>query len=153
MKRSNAGSKSFTKSRLIKEQSWTCELPQTKVKALLEALVGIARREAKTTFVLPGLCKLDVVRRKPRKVRNPRTGDTIMLPEREALRITAPRSLKLVFARPIGPEEEQPEDAPQEAAAIAEETVAAQEVAQDESTVPAGDPNLLISFRCPRCQQ
>ena len=153
MKRSNAGNRSFTKSRLVKELSWTCELPQTKVKALLEALLGIARREAKTTFVLPGLCKLDVVRRKPRKVRNPRTGETIMLPEREALRITAPRSLKLIFARPIGPEDEQPEAEPQEAAPTEETETVAQEVAQDESTVPAGDPDLLISFRCPRCQQ
>ncbi|MBR2838905.1 MAG: HU family DNA-binding protein [Kiritimatiellae bacterium] len=135
--------KSFTKSRLVKELSWSCGLPQTKVKALLEEIVGIARREAGSTFVLPGICRLEVVRRKPRKVRNPRTGETFMLPEREALRITAPRSLKLVFARPVGPEDDEP--APDaEAEAVAE--------AAEEEAV-AVDPNALISFRCPRCQQ
>ncbi len=98
--------RAFTKSRLIKELSWTCELPQTKVKAIMENLVAIAKREAKATFIVPGLCKLEVVRRKPRKVRNPRTGETFMLPEREALKITAPRSLKLAFAKPVEPETE-----------------------------------------------
>ena len=137
--------KSFTKSRLVKELSWSCGLPQTKVKALLEAIVGIAKREAGSTFVLPGICRLEVVRRKPRKVRNPRTGETFMLPEREALRISAPRSLKLAFARPVGPETEaqEPEEAATEAEAAAAQDAEAAEI----------DPNALISFRCPRCRQ
>ena len=89
MKENSADKKPFTKSRLVKELSWTCELPQTKVKAMLDALAEIARREARNTFVLPGMCKLEIVRRKPRKVRNPRTGETFMLPERDALRSRA----------------------------------------------------------------
>lgn len=108
--------RTFTKSRLIKELSWTCQLPQTKIKELMENLLAIAKREAKTTFVIPGLCKFEVVRRKPRKVRNPRTGETFMLPEREALRITAPRSLKMVFAKPVEPEPAVAEPAPPQAA-------------------------------------
>lgn len=100
----NKTTKAFTRSRLIKELSWSCELPQTSVKLFLEKLVEIAKREAKTTFVIPGLCKLDVVRRKSRKVRNPRTGQTIILPEREALRISASRALKMAVARVIEPE-------------------------------------------------
>ena len=127
--------KAFTKSRLIKELSWTCELPQTKVKQLMESLVAIAKREAKATFVVPGLCKLEVVRRKPRKVRNPRTGETFMLPEREALKISAPRSLKMAFAKPVEPER------PAAPAPV------------PEAVTPALDPNVLISFRCPRCKQ
>jgi nucleoid DNA-binding protein/DNA-directed RNA polymerase subunit RPC12/RpoP len=100
----NKTTKAFTRSRLIKELSWSCELPQTSVKLFLEKLVEIAKREAKSTFVIPGLCKLDVVRRKSRKVRNPRTGQTIVLPEREALRISASRALKMAVARVIEPE-------------------------------------------------
>ena len=145
--------RTFTKSRLVKELSWTCDLPQTKVKALLESLLAIAKREAKTTFVLPGLCKLEVVRRKPRKVRNPRTGEVFTLPEREALRITAPRSLKLVFANPVEPGQ-QPDAGPESAAA---ETAAppdeAGTPAAEETPAPAIDPDALISFRCPRCRQ
>ena len=135
MKDTGTERKPFTKSRLVKELSWTCELPQTKVKALLEALVEISRREARNTFVLPGICKLEVVRRKPRKVRNPRTGETFMLPERDALRITAPRSLKLACARTV-----EPADAQQPEPEIA-------------APQPPVDPNALISFRCPRCRQ
>ena len=121
----------FTKSRLIKELSWTCQLPQTKIKELMENLLAITKREAKTTFVLPGLCKFEVVRRKPRKVRNPRTGETFMLPEREALRITAPRSLKMVFSKPVEPEPAVTEPAPPQAAKppapqVAEQPPAAQ---------------------------
>ena len=183
--------KAFTKSRLIKELSWTCGLPQTKVKQLMENLVEIAKREAKATFVVPGLCKLEVVRRKPRKVRNPRTGETFMLPEREALKITAPRSLKMTFAKPVAPEQTAaPEPAPvAEAPAPAPAPVAEAPAPAPESTAPtpepestaptpepetpapvtapaaapapeaaapetpALDPDVLISFRCPRCKQ
>lgn len=148
--------KTFTKSRLVKELSWTCELPQTKVKALLENLVVIARREAKTSFVVPELCKLEVVRRKPRKVRNPRTGETFTLPEREALRITAPRSLKLAFAKPVEPDAAAPapEAKAAEPAAPAPEVMPAEAAAPaPETAAPLIDPDALISFRCPRCNQ
>ena len=141
MRENSTGKKPFAKSRLVKELSWSCELPQTKIKALLETLAEIARREARNTFVLPGICKLEIVRRKPRKVRNPRTGETFMLPERDALRITAPRSLKFactsVVDQPPGAKESTAEAAAQEPAA----------------PQPPVDPNALISFRCPRCRQ
>ena len=172
MKQNTTGKEPFSKSRLVKELSWTCGLPQTKVKEILESLVALARREACNTFVLPGICKLEVVRRKPRKVRNPRTGETFMLPERDALRITAPRSLKVACAKVIEPTPApttEPAAAPEAAvapdatAAVAAEPIAAQEAAAPEehvaapeaSTAPAPvvDPNALISFRCPRCKQ
>lgn len=201
MKDKNTGRKPFTKSRLVKELSWSCQLPQTQVSAILETLLGIARREACNTFVLPGICKLEVVRRKPRKMRNPRTGEYFMLPERDALRITAPRSLKLACAKVIAPAqvdspaeastqsvaptapmsaeptanpvveateatpaepavEPASEAAPTEPVAEASEQSAeaapAEQSAEQEETAaptPIIDPNILISFRCPRCQQ
>ena len=214
MKEGISGKKPFTKSRLVKELSWTCALPQNKIKEILAALCELSRREARNTFVIPGICKLEVVRRKPRKMRNPRTGETFMLPERDALRITAPRSLKLACASviapapqaaeaPVAPVAEAPAatEAPAEQAAeeqvvapaAAAEQVAAEQNAAEQNAVeqsaenaapveesveaapaeeaeqPAGaeaaeapaeeepapkvDPNALISFRCPRCQQ
>ena len=57
VKENNTGKKSFTRSRLVKELSWTCELPQTKVSAILTSLAELARREAPNTFILPGICK------------------------------------------------------------------------------------------------
>ena len=138
MKENSTERKPFTKSRLIKELSWTCELPQTKIKAILEALAEIARREARNTLVLPGICKLEVVRRKPRKVRNPRTGETFMLPERDALRITAPRSLKLACARVV---EQQPAAPEQPAAQEQSAPVAPPAVEQPPATTePATEP-------------
>ncbi|MBQ6135870.1 MAG: HU family DNA-binding protein, partial [Kiritimatiellae bacterium] len=132
MKEKKPAKKQFTRSRLVKELSWTCELPQTNVNAILDALVAIARREASNTFVLPGICKLEVVRRKPRKTRNPRTGESFMLPERDALRITAPRSLKLACAKvitpvetPAAPAAEAAKPAPAPAAAVAPAPTAA----------------------------
>lgn len=188
VKESNTGKKSFTRSRLVKELSWTCELPQTKVSAILASLAELARREAPNTFVLPGICKLEVVRRKPRKMRNPRTGDSFMLPERDALKITAPRSLKLACAKviePIAPssagsvddagktaETKPAETTPAEtAAATTTATTPAAETNQPTTPAPATeaepaantkpttepppviDPNIFISFRCPRCHQ
>ena len=71
----------YTKSRLVKELSWKTQLPQGKVKELLAGLAEIACREARGTFVLPGLCKFEVTRRKARKIRNPRTGETLIMPK------------------------------------------------------------------------
>ena len=134
--------RTFTKSRLIKELSWTCQLPQTKIKELMENLLAITKREAKTTFVIPGLCKFEVVRRKPRKVRNPRTGETFMLPEREALRITAPRSLKMVFAKPVEPEPAAAEPAATPTPQAAEPPTPAAEApaAEPAAQAPASEP-------------
>lgn len=146
MKQNPTGKKPFSRSRLVKELSWSCELPQTTVKTLLEKLIEVARREASNTFVLPGICKLEVVRRKPRKVRNPRTGETFMLPERDALRITAPRSLKLACAKVIEPTPEPAEPAAAESPAVAAIAAAAEPIAAPEApaaapeTPAAGEP-------------
>lgn len=162
----------YTKTRLIKELSWKTELPQGKVREMLAALTEIACREARGSFVLPGLCKFDVVRRKARKIRNPRTGETLVLPERDVLRIVAARAAKLAVAPKVTavPLEEfvtTAPTAPAESAAPAAETAAP--VAETAvPTTPAAEPPAaapepvapppaareeFVSFRCPRCQQ
>lgn len=157
----------FTKSRLVKELSWRSELPQQKVKDLLEQLVEIARREARNTFVLPGLCKLDVVRRKARKMRNPRTGESLILPERDALRIVASRATRLAVAPRVTavaapPEETKPpappEAKPAEAKPVEEKPVVAPAPAEAPKSTPAPEPAPaetpeFVSFKCPRCGQ
>ena len=94
MKQTTTGKKPFSRSRLIKELSWTCGLPQTTVKTLLETLTAVARREASNTFVLPGICKLEVVRRKPRKVRNPRTGEQMDIPTSRTVKFSPAKTLR-----------------------------------------------------------
>lgn len=87
--------RAYTKSRLIKELAFRSGITQLQSRAALEAIIEIAYREAKNNyFVLPGLCKFDVVRRKARTVRNPVTGEQMVLPERDALHVTLSKRAK-----------------------------------------------------------
>lgn len=144
----------YTKTRLIKELSWKTELPQGKVREMLAALTEIACREARGSFVLPGLCKFDVVRRKARKIRNPRTGETLVLPERDVLRIVAARAAKLAVAPKVTavPLEEFVPAAPSAPAEPAEPVRGDRNVTAPVTAAPAAREE-FVSFRCPRCQQ
>jgi nucleoid DNA-binding protein/Zn finger protein HypA/HybF involved in hydrogenase expression len=85
----------YHQSHLIKELAETTKLPQTKIKTILEALRTITSREAlKEGLTLPGLCRFDVVRRKPRKVRNPKTGQILLIGEHLSLRVRVVKKLR-----------------------------------------------------------
>ena len=89
----------YTKSRLIKELAFMAEIPQVKSRKVLEALHEIIAREAALgPFILPGICKFDTVMRKQRRMRNPRTGDALLLPEHKVLRITPAKSVRQAVA-------------------------------------------------------
>jgi nucleoid DNA-binding protein/DNA-directed RNA polymerase subunit RPC12/RpoP len=94
----------YTKSRLIKELAFRSGISQNQARAALEAIIEIAYREAKANFfILPGLCKFDVVRRKARAVRNPVTGEALVLPERDALRVTLSKRAKETVVPRVAP--------------------------------------------------
>ena len=96
--------RAYTKSRLIKELAFRAGISQRQSRAALEAIIEIAYREAKANyFILPGLCKFDVVRREPRKVRNPITGEQLMLPARDALRVVLSKRAKEAVAPRVAP--------------------------------------------------
>ena len=96
--------RAYTKSRLIKELAFRAGITQNQSKAALEAIIEIAYREAKANyFILPGLCKFDVVRRDPRKVRNPITGEQLMLPERDTLHVVLSKRAKETVAPRVAP--------------------------------------------------
>jgi len=96
--------RAYTKSRLIKELAFRAGISQHQSRAALEAIIEIAYREAKANyFILPGLCKFDVVRREPRKVRNPITGEQLMLPARDALRVVLSKGAKEAVAPRVSP--------------------------------------------------
>ena len=87
--------RAYTKSRLIKELAFRAGITQRQSCAALEAIIEIAYREARANyFILPGLCKFDVVRRASRTVRNPMTGEKLVLPERDALRVVLSKRAK-----------------------------------------------------------
>lgn len=153
----------YTKSRLIKELAFRSGIKQTASKQLLEVLTEIAYREIKKgPFVIPGLCKLELCDRKARKLRNPRTGEQLIMPPHKALRITASKRAKLAVAPqvtavpadsyvpPTPVAEPAPEAAEKkppvvesvpvtEPAAVSEPVVAAETVAAPEPAV-AADP-------------
>ncbi len=133
--------RAYTKSRLIKELAFRAGISQRQSRAALEAIIEIAYREAKANyFILPGLCKFDVVRREPRKVRNPITGEQLMLPERDSLHVVLSKRAKETVAPRVAPmklEEYNALMAQKEAekAAAAEASVAAQGVSAEVAPV------------------
>lgn len=52
----------------------------------LDELVKLSYKEAKKSFVLPGLGKLSVSQRKQRMGRNPKTGETMVIPAKKVLK-------------------------------------------------------------------
>ncbi|MDD5708130.1 MAG: HU family DNA-binding protein, partial [Kiritimatiellae bacterium] len=122
---------------------------------LLNELALIAYREAPTGFTLPGICKMDVTRRKERRARNPQTGESLLIGAHDVLRVRPLKRAKMTVA---------PTPAnlitilPPEAAAPAEAapTVSAppSAAAPQPAAKPAGAQATpeLFSFNCPYCR-
>ena len=62
--------------------------------AVLDALVGLAYKEAKNKFTLPGLGKLELKNRKARMGRNPATGEPIHIKAKTVVRLRAAKAFK-----------------------------------------------------------
>ncbi|MFU8780702.1 MAG: HU family DNA-binding protein [Kiritimatiellia bacterium] len=78
----------MTKSQLAAELA---EKSGTSVKSVLmtlDTLAEIAYRETTNGFVIPGICKLSVAKRKPRKFRHPATGQLYQISERLSVAIS-----------------------------------------------------------------
>ena len=89
----------YTKSRLIKELAFRAGIKKVASRQILEVLAEIIKRETPNgPFILPGLCKFELVPRKARRIRNPRTGELLIMPPQKALKITAARSAKMAIA-------------------------------------------------------
>ena len=100
----NLKKRTYTKRRLIKELAFRSGISQNQARAALEAIIEIAYREAREShFILPGLCKFDVVRRQARNVRNPITGEVLVLPERDALRVVLSKRAKETVVSRVSP--------------------------------------------------
>jgi DNA-binding protein HU-beta len=77
----------MTKSAIIK-------LTKKQTVAVVESIVGLAYKEAKNGFTLPGLGKLVLVQRKARIGRNPATGATINIPAKKVLKFRVAKAAK-----------------------------------------------------------
>jgi DNA-binding protein HU-beta len=60
----------------------------------LDELAGLAYKEAKNSFTVPGLGKIVLVNRKARMGRNPQTGAPIKIPARRVVRFRVAKAAK-----------------------------------------------------------
>lgn len=91
-------SETYTKTDLIKELAASARISRRRADVVLETLRQVAYREARQGFAVPGICRLAVVHRKARLVRNPQTNETLLIAEHDALRIRPVKRAKDAIA-------------------------------------------------------
>lgn len=86
--------KPMTKSQVLDHLSKKTGTTKKLAGQFLEELASLAYKEAKKSFVLPGLGKLVVVNRKKRMGRNPSTGETMVIPAKKVLKFRIAKAAK-----------------------------------------------------------
>lgn len=89
-----AQTKPMTKSQIVDHLAKKTDTTKKLAGQFLEELVTLAYKEAKKSFVIPGLGKLVVVDRKKRMGRNPATGETMVIPAKKALKFRIAKAAK-----------------------------------------------------------
>ena len=69
-------------------------LTKKQVNAFFDEMSKLAYKEAKNSFVVPGLGKLVLVHRKARTGRNPATGETIQIKAKKVLKFRVAKAAK-----------------------------------------------------------
>jgi DNA-binding protein HU-beta len=78
--------KALTKSQIAASLAEATEITKKQAVQVLEVIAGMAYKNAKNSFTLPGLGKLVLVNRKARMGRNPATGETIKIPAKKVVK-------------------------------------------------------------------
>ena len=89
--------KAMTKSAILKTLADKTGLKKKEVSAVIETLVTLAYKEAKNTFVVPGLGKLVLVQRPARTVVmrfGPKTGQTVPVPAKKVVKFRIAKAAK-----------------------------------------------------------
>ena len=89
-----AVSKPMTKGQILDHLSKKTGTTKKLAGQFLDELVTLSYKEAKKSFVLPGLGKLVVVDRKKRMGRNPATGETMVIPAKKVLKFRISKAAK-----------------------------------------------------------
>ena len=84
----------MTKTQTIAALADKTGLAKAQVGRVLEELANLAYKEAKNTFVVPGIGKLVLVNRKARMGRNPATGETIQIPAKTVVKFRVAKVCK-----------------------------------------------------------
>jgi len=86
--------KAMTKSQIMTALAEANGITKKCAAEFVESLVGLAYKEAKKGFTVPGLGKLVLVNRKARMGRNPATGETISIPAKKVLKFRIAKAAK-----------------------------------------------------------
>ncbi|HEX9284681.1 MAG TPA: HU family DNA-binding protein [Nitrospirales bacterium] len=86
--------KAMTKSQTMDHLAGKSGITKKAAGQFLEELAGLAYREAKNAFTLPGLGKLVLVNRKARMGRNPQTGEPIKIPAKRVVKFRVAKACK-----------------------------------------------------------
>ncbi|HEX2963185.1 MAG: HU family DNA-binding protein [Ignavibacteria bacterium] len=89
-----AQAKPMTKAQIIEHLSTKTGTTKKLAAQFLQELVSLSYKEAKKSFTLPGLGKLQLVARKKRTGRNPATGETITIPAKKVLKFKVAKAAK-----------------------------------------------------------
>ncbi len=84
------------KSELFSHFAERFEMKHTQAREFFNELMALSEKELKRSgeFVLPGMCKLVVQKRKARMGRNPATGEPIKIPAKTVVKARIARQLK-----------------------------------------------------------
>jgi len=87
-------SKTLTKSEIATVLADKVGITKKQANEFFAAQAELAYKQAKNSFVLPGLGKLVLVQRKARLGRNPQTGATIKIPARKVVKFRAAKAAR-----------------------------------------------------------
>lgn len=124
----------YNKATLVRELAFSTGITQKAARFVLDALMHIAYREAGDQgFTIPGICRMDVIQRKARKMKNPQTGETILIAEHKTLRVRALKKARNAIT-PV----------PKDLITV---------LPKEEAPVVHEDFSKAVSFRCKKCNQ
>ncbi len=86
--------KPMTKKEIVDYMATKLDVPKKVAETFIAEYTALAYKEAKKAFVMPGLGKLVVDKRKARTGRNPATGETIKIPAKKVLKFRIAKAAK-----------------------------------------------------------
>lgn len=86
--------KAMTKSQIVEYLAGEADVTKKTAAQIVDDLAALAYKEAKHTFVLPGIGKLVVANRKARMGRNPQTGEAIKIPAKRVVKFRVAKVAK-----------------------------------------------------------
>lgn len=86
--------KTMTKSQIADHLAGKAGVTKKTAAQMLDDLAALAYKEAKNTFVVPGIGKLVLANRKARMGRNPQTGEAIKIPAKRVVKFRVAKAAK-----------------------------------------------------------